>query len=208
MSDSKIPAWRSVLQYWAYNMNLIHRGKMEWPGFGYTDAEKEQLAALSAGLSELRFMAFLFVNTVLFLALGAFVFIAGVLPVAVLLDPNHQSGMVFLGSMAGGTVVLLGFGLPATMAWSALALNMLLSQPPPGAVSDEEAAALYHKMNRQITRMGVILGILLIPLVIFGSTRIGGHFMDLAQRIVTTVMPFAVLITAIRAMAPSVTPKK
>ena len=50
MSDTKVPSWRSVIQYWAYNMNLIHRGGMEWPGFGYTKDEKEQREARAKGI--------------------------------------------------------------------------------------------------------------------------------------------------------------
>lgn len=208
MSDTKSPAWRSVVQYWAYNMNLIHRGGMEWPGFGYSDAEKEQLAALSTGLSFGQYLAFLFLNSILFISLAGFVVGVGVIPVATLLDPEHKSGGVFLGCLAVGAVVCLGFGIPATMGYTAVILNAIKSPKEPGAVSDEQAATLYHKMNHQITRMGVIMGILLVPIVLFGRTQIGGHFFELAQRVVTTFMPFAVLITVLRAMAPKLKPNK
>ena len=203
MGDTKIPAWRSVVQYWAYNMNLIHRGSMEWPGFGYTDAEKEQLAALATGLSFGQYLAFLFLNSILFIALAGFVVAVGVLPIATLLDPEHKSGMVFLGSLGGGAVLCLGFGIPATMAYTAVILNAIKSPSEPGAVSEEQAAALYHKMNYQITRMGVIMGVLLVPLVIFGRTQIGGQVVALAKQVITAIMPFALLITVLRAMSPS-----
>ncbi len=208
MSDTKIPAWRSVIQYWAYNMDLIHRGKMEWPGFGYTDQEKEQLAALGSGLPYWKYLAFLVINTVLFLGLAGFVVGVGVLPIATLLDPNHQSGLVFLGALAAGAVVCLGFGIPATMGYAALILNAVSSSSVAGGVSDEQAAVLYHKMNRQITRMGVIMGVLLVPLVIFGRTQIGGQVVALAKQIITAIMPFALLITVLRAMSPSQRPKQ
>lgn len=208
MSDPKIPAWRSVIQYWAYNMNLIHRASMEWPGFGYTDTEKEQLAALATGVSFGQHLAFLFLNAVLFIALAGFVVGFGVLPIATLLDPEHKSGLVFLGCLAAGAVVCLGFGLPATMGYTSVILNAIRPPSEPGAVSEEQAAELYRKMNRQITRMGVIMGVLLIPLVIFGRTQIGGHVLELAQRLIGTLMPFALLITVLRALGPKTKPTR
>jgi hypothetical protein len=208
MSDTKIPSWRSVIQYWAYNMDLIHRGAMEWPGFGYTKDEKEQLSALAAGLSGWKFIAFLFLNALFFIGLAGVVIGVGVMPIAALLDPTHQSGMVFLGCLGVGAVVCLGFGIPATMGLTAVTLNLIASPSEPGPLSDEQAAALYHKMNRQITRMGVTMGVLLVPLVLFGRTQIGGQFLAFTKQLILAVMPFAVVLTVLRAMAPKFKPKQ
>jgi len=202
MSDTKVPSWRSVIQYWAYNMDLIHRGGMEWPGFGYTTDEKELLAALAAGLSGWKYFTFLVLNAVFFISLAGFVVGVGVMPIATLLDPSHQSGMVFLGCLAAGAVLCLGFGIPATMGLTAVTLNAITSPSEPGPVSNEQAAALYQKMDRQINRMGIMLGVLLVPLVIFGRTQIGTRFIAFAQHLIVSVMPFALLLTTLRVMAP------
>jgi len=208
MTETPIPLWRSIVQYWAYNMELIHRWKMEWPGFGYTDEEKEQLAALASGLSFWQYFAFWVLNAMFFIGLAGFVVFFGVLPVALLLDPQHQSGGVFLGCLASGTVVCLGFGIPAAMALTATTLNFVTRPSHGGGVSDEQAAALYDKMNRQLTRMGVILGVLLIPLVLFGRTKIGGHVIELVQHLIVVIAPFAWIITILRVLAPKLKSKK
>ena len=202
MSDTKIPAWRSVIQYWAYNMNLIHRGAMEWPGFTYTSEEKEQLSSLAAGLTGSKFGAFLLLNTVIFIALAAIVIWFGVMPMATVLDPQHKSGLIFLMCLSLGAVVSLGFGLPASLAFSSMAMNVLGGPGDPGPVTEEQAAALYHKMQFQITRMGVIMGLLLVPLVIVGRTELGGKVLEFLRSAIVMIAPFAVLFTVLRAMGP------
>ena len=202
MSDPKIPAWRSVIQYWAYNMNLIHRLAMEWPGFGYSDEEKEQLAALGSGVSGFRYAAFLLLNSTFFIALAAVVIWLGVMPMATMLDPEHKSGLLFLMCLALGAVLCLGFGIPATMGFTALTMNAISRPTDAGPVTEEQAAALYRKMSFQITRMGVIMSVLLVPLVIFGRTQLGEQVLAFVKSAIVMIMPFALLLTAMRALAP------
>jgi hypothetical protein len=183
-------------------MNLIHRGAMEWPGFTYTDEEKEQLSSLAAGLTSFKFGAFLFVNTVIFITLAAIVVWFGVMPMATVLDPEHKSGLIFLLCLALGAAVSLGLGLPASLAFSSMTMNAISGPVDPGPVTEEQAAALYRKMQFQITRMGLIMSFLLVPLVIVGRTELGGKIIEFVRSAIVMIAPFAVLLTVMRAMGP------
>ena len=101
-----------------------------------------------------------------------------------------------------GAVVSLGFGLPASMGFSALTMNVFGGPGEPGAVTEEQAAALYRKMSFQVTRMGVIMGVMLVPLVFFGRTQLGGKVIDFVKSAISMIMPFAILLTVLRALGP------
>jgi hypothetical protein len=181
---------------------------MEWPGFAYTSQEKEQLESLASGLSGFQYLAFVLLSATFFIGLAALVIVVGALPVATLLDPGFKSGLTFLGCVLGAAVVCLGFGIPATMGLAATTLNLITRPAHPGPLSDEQAAPLYIKLNDQITRMGGLLVVFVVPLVILGSTRLGGHVLELLERAVFVVAPFIWLMTIVRAMAPKRPPSK
>jgi hypothetical protein len=200
--NSKIPTWRAMLQYWAYNMSRLLARQISWPGFGYTTEEKKQLAIIAEGLPKWKYRVFLLLNSILFILVAASIVFGTVLPSAIILDPNHTSGLIFLGCLAVGTALSIGFGLPITMNLSALILNAITKPHEQGLLNEDQAILLYRKMTKQLNRIGIILGIILIPLVVFGATKIGGQIVILVQLAIRIIVPSILICALFRSLAP------
>lgn len=192
-ADSTSTTARNVLQYWAFNMTGLHNLGISWPGFGYTDEEKRQLAQLRESVPAGRYVAFGALNAVYIIALAAFVMSLGVIPSILLIDPTHQDGAVILSCLAVGVAVSIGLGVPVAMGMSALTLKLLGKENPPGAVSDADVAKLYGKMLRQLGRAALWVGILFVPLMVFGMTRVGTQVFALVRTGIVLLTPFALL---------------
>src|SRR5208337_700846 len=55
---STLERWIALLvRYWAYNMTLAFRSGSYWPGFGYSQAEKAEMASFSQKCSYGQFLA-------------------------------------------------------------------------------------------------------------------------------------------------------
>jgi hypothetical protein len=94
------------------------------------------------------------------------------------------------------------------MNLSALILNAITKPHGQGDLNDEQAALLYRKMTKQLNRIGIILGIILIPLVLFGETKIGGHVVALLQLAIRIIVPSILLCALFRGLAPKIPSKK
>lgn len=61
-SRSTLERWIALLvRYWAYNMTLAFKSGGYYPGFGYSDGEKAEMAALSQKCSFGQFVVWAFV---------------------------------------------------------------------------------------------------------------------------------------------------
>ncbi len=199
MSEAASRSVRTIVSHWAHNMTLMHNLGISYPGFGYTEEEKQQLGALAKGVSSLGHLGFGFLNAVYFCALAGFVMGYGAIPLAFLLDPTHQSAGVFFGCMGLGIAIGIGFGVPASMGLTALTFRLFGKEPQAPDVSDDTVAALYRKMYRQLLRAGVVTGVLIGPWVLFGMTKTGGHLIEFLTRVVVTLAPFAFLLLVLTA---------
>lgn len=191
---------RSVLQYWAFNMAGLHNLGISWPGFGYTDPEKQQLQQLRESVPAGRYLLFGLFNTVYVIALAAFVMTVGVIPSALLIDPGHQDTVVILSCLALGVAISVGLGVPVAMGLSALTLKLMGKDNPPGTVPDAEVARLYRKMLGQLGRAALLVAVLFVPFMLFGMTRIGGQALSLLRTAVTVLTPFALVWLVLAAM--------
>lgn len=200
MSEGVSSSVRILMQHWAYNMTLWHNFGVSYPGFGYTEEEKQQLGALAKGVSLSGFLGFGSLNTLYFLALAGFVMGYGAMPLAFLLDPSHQSAGVFFGCLGLGLAVGIGLGIPTAMTLTALTLRLIGDPPKQTEVSDEVVAKLAQKMGKQLVRAGVVAGVLVGPWVLFGMTQVGAQVMELLRRVVVTLSPFVLVILVLSAL--------
>jgi len=58
------------LAFWAKGMIAIQDGRMEWPGFSYTDAEWARMRVLAAPIGVGRYQLFTMVNAAIFIAIA------------------------------------------------------------------------------------------------------------------------------------------
>jgi len=181
-------------------MTLLHNLGIGYPGFGYTEEEKQQLGALAKGVTMSGHLGFGSLNALYFFALAGFVMGYGAIPLAFLLDPTHQSAGVFFGCMGLGIALGIGLGIPTAMGLTALTLRLFGKQPQPTEVSDEVIATLYRKMHRQLLRAAIVAGVLIGPWVLFGLTQTGGHLIEFAKRVTVTIVPFAAVLLIFSAL--------
>jgi hypothetical protein len=152
MSDAVSPSVRIILQHWAYNITLLHNLGVSYPGFGYSEEEKQQLGQLAKGVTVSGHLGFGMLNALYFLFLAGLVMGYGAIPLAFLLDPSHQSAGVFFGCLGLGLALGIGLGIPTAMGLTALTLRWLGKEPQPTEVDAKTIVALYRKLHHQLMR--------------------------------------------------------
>jgi hypothetical protein len=105
------------LAMWAKNMTAIRDGKMEWPGFSYSDKEWQRMDALSAPVTNGAYRKYIFINAVVFIVIAAIGIAAIFLPLATLLFPvpAETSALKFSLLLAGCAFLIIGGGLPISL---------------------------------------------------------------------------------------------
>ncbi|MBP6608050.1 MAG: hypothetical protein KA258_00600 [Deltaproteobacteria bacterium] len=200
MSDAVSPSVRIILQHWAYNITLLHNLGVSYPGFGYSEEEKQQLGQLAKGVTVSGHLGFGMLNALYFLFLAGLVMGYGAMPLAFLLDPSHQSAGVFFGCLGLGLALGIGLGIPTAMGLTALTLRWLGKEPQPTEVDAKTIVALYRKLHHQLMRAAIVAGVLIGPFVLFGMTQVGGQLLEFVKRVVVTVTPFALVLLILSAM--------
>lgn len=150
------------LAFWAKNMWAIRDGKMEWPGFSYTDAEWGRMQVLAAPISDGRYTLYAFVNAVIFIVIAALGIVGIWLPLADLLFPipAETSALKFALLLAGYCLLALGVGLPISLRLAAwwCATPEIAGLPP-----EPSDRALHEKVAWQIGRITLIMCGVLVP---------------------------------------------
>ena len=110
------------LAMWAKNMTLIKDGRMEWPGFSYSDDEWQRMYALSAPVTNFAYQKYIWINAVVFIVIAAIGIAAIFLPLATVLFPvpAETSALKFSLLLASCAFLIIGGGLPISLriaAW-------------------------------------------------------------------------------------------
>ena len=151
------------LAMWGRNMIAIKDGRMEWPGFSYSDDEWQRLRALSEAVSAAAFSKYILVNTAAFLVIAAIGIFAIFLPLATVLFPvpAETSALKFTLLLAACAFLIIGGGLPISLriaAWSSG--GVVIREQLAAAPGDE---ALESKISWQINRITLIMCGVLVP---------------------------------------------
>lgn len=150
------------LTFWAKNMWSIRDGKMDWPGFSYSEVEWARMRELAAPISDQRYFTYTIVNAAIFITIAA-VGIAGIwLPLANLLFPvpADTSALKFALLLAGCCLLILGLGLPVSLwvsAWCCRTAGVSAIVPAPAD------RALRDKVAWQIGRTTLVMCGFLVP---------------------------------------------
>ena len=148
---------------WGKNMIAIKDGRMEWPGFSYSDGEWQRLRALSETVSGAAFSKYILVNALAFLVIAAIGIVAIFLPLATFLFPvpAETSALRFSLLLAACAFLIIGGGLPISLRMAAwMSADAAMRQQLIAAPGDE---ALSSKIAWQINRITLIMCGVLVP---------------------------------------------
>jgi hypothetical protein len=151
------------LAFWAKGMIAIRDGRMEWPGFSYTEAEWARMRTLSAPIGAGTYQLFTLVNAAVFIAIAALGIFGIFLPLATLLFPvpAETSALKFSMLLAACAFLIIGLGLPLSLRVSTALVATKTMRATLVAAPDD--AALAAKVSWQINRIMLILCGLLVP---------------------------------------------
>lgn len=153
------------LAFWARGMTAIRDGRMEWPGFSYTEPEWTRMRTLAAPIGAGTYQLFTWVNAAIFIAIAiaALGIFCVFLPLATLLFPvpAETSALKFSLLLAACAFLIIGLGLPISLRLSsALVASKAIRAALVAAPGDE---ALTAKVSWQINRITLVMCGLLVP---------------------------------------------
>ncbi|MFB9978582.1 hypothetical protein ACFSQQ_18625 [Mesorhizobium kowhaii] len=184
------------LAFWAKGMVAISDGRMEWPGFSYTDTEWARMRTLSEPIGTGTYQLFTIVNAVIFITIAALGIFGVFLPLATVLFPvpAETSALKFSLLLAACAFLILGLGLPISMRLSAvLVASKTVRAALITAPGDE---ALASKVSWQINRIMLIMCGLLVPgILLFIAYDIE------ARPIITALKWLAIALMAVSTLA-------
>jgi hypothetical protein len=166
-SRSTVERWIALLvRYWAYNMTLAFKSGGYYPGFGYSDDEKAEMASLSQKCSFGQFFVW-----AVFVALVAVPVIVvtsapGMYYVIVKTGATLPASIFFL-SMGVTIVGCFTIGLPVAMLLSSALVGRLYGIANSDLPDRATTARFFHKLWFQLTRMAIVMMAILVPAWIF-----------------------------------------
>lgn len=196
MTDSAL----ARLAFWARNMVAIRDGKMEWPGFSYTDAEWARMDVLAGPIGYRTYQKFVWINAAVFIAIAAAGIFCVFLPLATLLFPipAQTSALKFSPLLAGCCFLIIGAGLPVSLRIAAmLSMNSTICAAMTRRPGDEALAA---KVAWQINRIMLVMCGLLVPgILLFIAYDIdAGPVVTVLKWVAAGLMAFSVAVGARR----------
>lgn len=198
-SQSPSERWIALLvRYWSYNMTLVHQKRGVWPGFGYSETEKAELAAIAETVPRKEYSVWIGVTVVLALIIFGGVVIAGMncLLYAIGGEQNmaNTPAPLFFLMLGLDLLVCLAGGFPAAMLLGA-AIAGGLNHIPDSALPDRARTAHYfHKLWFQITRVAIVILFVLVPLWMFVPAD--SKFVAIGRLIVPLLSPAVGVLTA------------
>ena len=151
------------LAFWAKGMVAISDGRMEWPGFSYTDSEWARMRTLSEPIGAGTYQLFTIVNAVIFITIASLGIFGVFLPLATVLFPvpAETSALKFSLLLAACAFLIIGLGLPISMRLSAVLVASRAVRAALVAAPGDEALA--SRVSWQINRIMLIMCGLLVP---------------------------------------------
>ena len=162
-SRSTLERWIALLvRYWAYNMTLAFNRGSYWPGFGYNEDEKAEMASVSQECSLGQYLVWTGV-----VALVAITVIAATCMPGMYFVIFKTSGIlpasIFYLSMGMTIVGCFTIGLPVAMLLSSALVGRLYGVADSDLPDRATTARFFHKMWFQLTRMAIVVVAILVP---------------------------------------------
>jgi hypothetical protein len=166
-SRSTLERWIALLvRYWAYNMTLAFKSGGYYPGFGYSDDEKAEMASLSQKCSFGQYVVWAFVVALVVIPVIAVTSVPGMYYVIVEAGATLPASIFFL-SMGVTIVGCFTIGLPVAMLLSSALVGRLYGIANSDLPDRATTARFFHKLWFQLTRMAIVMMAILVPAWIF-----------------------------------------
>jgi hypothetical protein len=166
-SRSTLERWIALLvRYWAYNMTLAFRSGGYYPGFGYSDEEKAEMAALSQNCSFGQFLVWAIVVALVAVPVIVVTSAPGMYYVIVKAGATLPASIFFL-SMGVMIVGCFTIALPVAMLLSSALVGRLYGIANSDLPDRATTARFFHKLWFQLTRMAMVMMAILVPVWIF-----------------------------------------
>jgi hypothetical protein len=160
-----------LVRYWAFNMTLVHNGGMDWPGFGYSDAEKDELKSISEKYPSTEFYVWVGLAVVFALAIFALVAVAGMNLLAYASggeqNASHIPAPLFFLALALQLLVSMSLGFPLAMLPAAALTGKFFAVCNDDLPDRTITAHYFHKLWFQIARIAAVVVAACIPLWLF-----------------------------------------
>ena len=197
------PFVTQFVRFWCCNMDLVHASKMEWPGFGYTEAEQRTMHAYAERVTPRE-------RTVLFALVTVLTILCGALLIGVMFitlnalypDPSKTPAAVFFFLLANAALTTCSGGLIGAILIAGWITGQLIAPAPESLPDAAFARALFPKAVWQITRMTVIMVLVVLAGWLFVPN---GSKLDLLLRaLAPTLAPTVAVLTVLRYAAGQV----
>jgi hypothetical protein len=187
-----------VVRYWAFNMSLVHDRGSNWPGFGYSNQEKDTLRAIAARVSEKEYALWLGLVVVFILLIMAGVTTEGlnILLAASGGEKNMANTPMaaFYLELVLDLVVSFSIGFPLAMVPAAALVGRWFSVKDTDLPDRSTASTLFRKLWFQITRAALVCCAVIIPLWIFVPSD--SKFWVVSKLIVPLLSPAVAALSA------------
>jgi len=164
--------WLGLLvRYWAFNMTLVHNQGVNWPGFGYTGAEKAELKSISEKYPSEEYYTWVGLVVVFALVIFGGVVFAGMslLTYAIGGEQNMAStpAQLFFLALALQLLVSMSLGLPLAMLPAAALAGRFFTVTDQALPDGPTTAHYFHKLWFQIVRIAILCVAVCVPLWMF-----------------------------------------
>jgi hypothetical protein len=146
-------------RFWSANMDMVHSKGQSWPGFSYSDDEKNAMHNIAASVGSWEFIFFTFVTAVIAIAIsaGCVGLMFWLLSVHSGGDFSRVSGAQFFFTLMLAGVMAISIGMPVSIlagAW----ITPFIFLPAPQSIPDLDfSRRIFFKASRQIARMGFVV---------------------------------------------------
>jgi hypothetical protein len=166
-SRSTLERWIALLvRYWAYNMTLAFNQGSYYPGFGYSEDEKEEMASFSQECSFGQYLVWTGVVALVAIAVIVATCMPGMYYVIFKTSGTLPASIFYL-SMGMTLVGCFTIGLPVAMLLSSALVGRLYGIADSDLPDRATTARFFHKMWFQLTRMAIMVVAILVPVWIF-----------------------------------------
>jgi hypothetical protein len=174
-SRSTLERWIALLvRYWAYNMTMASQWGSYWPGFGYSDDEKAEMASISQKCSLGQFLVWLLVVAFVATPVIAVTCMPGMYFVIYKGDPATLPESVFFLSLGVAIVGCFTIGIPVSMLLSSALVGRMYKVANSDLPDRATTARFFHKLWFQLTRMAIVMMVILVPawILVPGDSKI------------------------------------
>jgi len=198
-TPSHLERWLALaVRYWAFNMSLVHDRGSNWPGFRYSDEEKDTLRSIASKGSEAEYTVWLALAVAFILLIMAGVTIIGIN--LLLAASGGEKNMAntpmaaFYLELVLDLVVSLSIGFPLAMVPAAALVGRWFAVKDADLPSRSITSIYFRRLWFQITRVAVLCSAAILPLWVFLPDN--SKFWVVSQLVVPLLSPAVAALTA------------